>query len=319
MSGTGPGTGKMRRELPAAKPNAADAAAGVFYKPPPRARGGDAQLLAPGNPEPDGPKLLLMSHGGIPDPKDVAVNSELAKLTVPQHFRIVYFFDPLATQSTTTLSCPEEVANWCVNAKNVDRWVYSGGKNPGGTTYVGRFPVVSFEADGVLGLFACPDQDEEKTLRSASDDLEAAKKKLDAQFTRSRAERVAEAMRKLVWAARGATQQQTSWKVEDDLPLSQVLSITSDEFKRNPEYPAAMKALGEKEITIYIVSCSIKERVRKVRGLIDFGTENTFGLQLRGGGVRRSRRRARTRSARTRSARTRSARGHRSRTRRSRS
>jgi len=314
------GTGKMRREpLRDAKPNAADAAAGVFYKPSKLARGVDAQLLAPGNPEPDGPKLLLMSHGGIPDRDSVTNNPEsgLETLTVPPHFRIVYFFDPLATQSTTTWSCPEEVANWCTNAKDVRRWVYSGGKNPGGTTYVGRFPVVSFESDGSLGLFACPSDKEEEMLGWGTRTLKDAEEKLEDRFTRLRKQRVIDARSNLNKLAREAGQQQQIWYVEDSMTLTDVLQITSEQFKANPEDAAAIEALGSKEITIYIVSCSIKEGVRPVRR-VDFGTQDVWRLQGKPlGGVRRSRRRARTRSARTRSARGRRARTRSARTRRS--
>ena len=313
-----PGTGKMRRELqPSGSASAQGAAAGTFY-PRPRPRPSRSQrILGPSDPEPDGPKLLLMSHGGIPDLNVVAVNSELARLTVPQHFRIVYFFDPLATQSTTTWSCPEEVANWCTNAKDVRRWVYSGGKNPGGTTYVGRFPVVSFESDGSLGLFACPSDKEEEMLGWGTRTLKDAEEKLEDRFTRLRKQRVIDARSNLNKLAREAGQQQQIWYVEDSMTLTDVLQITSEQFKANPEDAAAIEALGSKEITIYIVSCSIKEGVRPVRR-VDFGTQDVWRLQGKPlGGVRRSRRRARTRSARTRSARGRRARTRSARTRRS--
>ena len=267
-------------------------------------------------PEPDGPKLVLMAHGGIPDQKVVRNNSQLASLTVPQHFRIVYFFDPLAHQSLTTWSCPAEAGNWCMNASREKRWVYSGGKNPGGITYAGRFPVVSFEADGALGLFACPDDRETEMLVWGIRTLKDEKEKLKDRFTRGRAERVEKAKKNLERLALAATRQEKSWSVEDSMSLTEVLKITSDQFKANAEDAAAIDALGSKEITIYIVSCSIKEGVRPGRR-VDFRTEDTIGLTVHGGGVRRSRRRARGRRARTRSARTRSARTRSARTRRS--
>ena len=271
-------------------------------------------------PEPDGPKLVLMAHGGIPDQKVVRDNSQLASLTVPQHFRIVYFFDPLREQALTTWSCPAEAGNWCMNASKVPRWVYSGGKNPEGITYDGRFPVVSFEADGALGLFACPNDKETEMIKWGIRTLKDEKEKLKDRFTRGRAERVQKAKRNLERLALAATRQEKSWSVQDSMSLTEVLQITSDQFQDNVEDAAAMDALDGKEITIYIVSCSIKEDVRELRR-VDFRTEDAIGLTEHGGGVRRSRRRARarTRSARTRSARTRSARTRSARTRRSRS
>ena len=318
------GTGPMRRdELRVGGPASAQAAAaGKFYNPanptPPAAPRAplpsrSQRILGPKDPEPDGPKLVLMAHGGIPDQKVVRDNSQLASLTVPQHFRIVYFFDPLKEQSLTTWSCPAEAGNWCMNASKVQRWVYSGGKNPEGITYAGRFPVVSFEADGALGLFACPDDRETEMIKWGIRTLKDEKEKLKDRFTRGRAERVKKATMNLERLAREATRQEKSWSVEDSMSLTEVLKITSDQFKDNVEDAAAMDALDGKEITIYIVSCSIKEEVRELRR-VDFRTEDEMGLTVHGGGVRRSRRRARarTRSARTRSARTRSARTRRS-------
>ena len=316
----------MRRELRVGGPaSPQNAAAGIFYNPDRPRPSRSQRILGPKDPEPEGPKLVLMAHGGIPDQKVVRENSQLASLTVPQHFRIVYFFDPLANQSLTTWSCPAEAGNWCMNASKVPRWVYSGGKNPGGTAYAGRFPVVSFEADAALGLFACPDDTETEGLVWGTRTLEDVKEKLKDRFTRGRADQVKKATTNLERLAREATRQEHPWRVEEPMSLTEVLQITSDQFKAKPEDAAAMDALGEKEITIYIVSCSIKEEVREVRG-VNVRTNDTMGLTVHGSGVRRSRRRARartrsarTRSARTRSARTRSARTRSARTRRSRS
>ena len=258
-------------------------------------------------PEPKGPKYALICHGGVPDPSVVAVNPELATLTVPENFRIVYFYDPTATQNLTTMSCTQEIANWCIGS-NKKRWVYEEG------TYKGRFQLVQFESDGSMGFYACPSRDEVAALVDISQNVKKLQERDSVRPTRLSKKLVLNAVKLLHDEAVKSSPQVVSSVVTEVMTLTDVLRMASDQLK--PTEP----------ITIYIVMCSASSTLRSTRGVVLFTSGNVLGFNFQSAGnrhnrrVRHSRRRtrsARTRSARTRSARTRSARTRSARTRRS--